>query len=280
MRLGIKGGNRVTVAVVGYQWPDASDPCVRCAWHMVAGEASDESGTWAFRWQALACEETARVSKWLRQVADWLDDPQSVIGGLKPTLSFTEPNLAFRVVPGRNRDQITIDVYFDLEFKPRPFGPVYRRAGRPYTVPVVVDSAALRLAAYEWDYETAAYPIDPDWPKWGSMAETTTWLRRVWSEAVDDLGLTVTPFRRAVRIRDFGSPHGTVCVFRGAPAGARFLLWHDANRLGLRWTALDEHYQEYDQTLFIETLNDWGWYGEGDPPSWYSDQRNGGPSPP
>jgi hypothetical protein len=270
MRLGVEGGNAVTLAVVGYQWPDSPDPAVRCAWHAVAGEATDESGTWTFRWHALGCDESPRVSKWLRDVADWLDDPDSVDGNVETRLSFTEPNIAFRLVPGQASDHVTIDVDFDLEFKPRPFGPVYRGAGRPYTVPVTVDSAKLRLAAYEWDYAASDYPTDPDWPKWGSMAETTAWLRRVWAQAADDLGLIVTPFRRAVRIRDFGSPHGTVCVFRGAPAGARFLLWHDAKRLGLFWSALAEPYQEYDRALFIETLNDWGWYGDGDPPNWYS----------
>ncbi|MGO9977392.1 MAG: hypothetical protein ACLP01_32215 [Solirubrobacteraceae bacterium] len=36
------------------------------------------------------------------------------------------------------------------------------------------------------------------------------------------------------------------------------------------WSALGESYLHYDRTLFIDTLNDWGWCSEGAPPSWYS----------
>lgn len=36
------------------------------------------------------------------------------------------------------------------------------------------------------------------------------------------------------------------------------------------WSALGESYQQYERTLFIETLCHWGWYGKVPPPSWYT----------
>ena len=48
----------------------------------------------------------------------------------------------------------------------------------------------------------------------------------------------------------------------------RFLEW--ARREGLYPSLLGESYRAYDRELFIDTLNDWGWYGGGDPPSWYT----------
>lgn len=32
---------------------------------------------------------------------------------------------------------------------------------------------------------------------------------------------------------------------------------------------LSRSYLDYDRALFVATLNDWGWFGQGRPPSWY-----------
>jgi hypothetical protein len=29
-------------------------------------------------------------------------------------------------------------------------------------------------------------------------------------------------------------------------------------------------YESYERGLFVDTLNDWQWYGTGDPPEWYT----------
>jgi hypothetical protein len=31
-----------------------------------------------------------------------------------------------------------------------------------------------------------------------------------------------------------------------------------------------DQYENFDRNHFIDTLNDWGWFGNGDPPDWYS----------
>jgi hypothetical protein len=73
MRFESPGGNSVTLTVLGYQFPDADHPAKRFSWHVVTGEATDDSGTWSFECPALTCDETPKVSRWLRDVADWLD---------------------------------------------------------------------------------------------------------------------------------------------------------------------------------------------------------------
>jgi hypothetical protein len=32
----------------------------------------------------------------------------------------------------------------------------------------------------------------------------------------------------------------------------------------------DDRYRRFDRDHFIATLNDWGWFGNGDPPDWYT----------
>jgi hypothetical protein len=32
-------------------------------------------------------------------------------------------------------------------------------------------------------------------------------------------------------------------------------------------------YEPYDRRVYIETLEDWGWYGAAPPPSWFKGQR-------
>lgn len=165
MRLGLPGGNAVTVAITGYQWPDCEDPVVRCAWRMVGGQATDEHGSWDFSWQALTGDEAPLVSSWLREVADWLDASGNDTPKPKDWRSFPEPNLAFRLIADERRDETRIDIDFGAEFKPPQLGQD-RRAGRPYTVSVLTDAVALRTAADDWDRERAPYPDCPDWPAW------------------------------------------------------------------------------------------------------------------
>lgn len=45
-------------------------------------------------------------------------------------------------------------------------------------------------------------------------------------------------------------------------------LQKEAEERGMGWSALGESYLSYDRDLFVNTLNDWSWCGEVDPPSW------------
>jgi hypothetical protein len=156
-------GDFLECHVDGYQFPDADDPAQRYSWHIVSGRAQCRYGQWSFRWQALTCDESPRIAKWLRQVADWLDaDPghdrtKWLFGDRPRHLAFTEPNLTFRV-GGETGRRAVVRVDLDCEFRP----PWHLRPGRygrdEYSLRLVVTSEELRAAAAAWDGEVASFP--------------------------------------------------------------------------------------------------------------------------
>jgi hypothetical protein len=147
------GPDRLTIGVTGYQFPDALDLHERCSWHMVGGEAQCQKGSWQFRWQALTCDESPRVSVWLVEVAESVRQRHV----LPAPLEFVEPNLAFSAFPaGPGRARIVVS--FDLELQP----PWHRRrgSGDPFALSLTMGESQLRLAAGQWDAERAPYPDD------------------------------------------------------------------------------------------------------------------------
>jgi hypothetical protein len=97
-----------------------------------------------------------------------------------------------------------------------------------------------------------------------------------WLEAAADLGISViAPFSLKnatgeviayeAHILDFGGPMGTVVGGLEDDVG-------DARRQsGFFLSNLANSYQKYDPQLFIDTLNDWQWFGEkGKEPCWYT----------
>jgi hypothetical protein len=146
------GANRLAVQVSGYQFPDAPNPALRYSWHMVSGQAVCDQGSWEFRWQALTCDESPRVSKWLTTAADSLRDQRTV----PRALDFTEPNLQFAagvIAAGK----LIIEVRFDLEFRP-PWHRRGRGAGNPFSLTFAASEQHLREAASQWDAERAPLP--------------------------------------------------------------------------------------------------------------------------
>jgi hypothetical protein len=108
-------------------------------------------------------------------------------------------------------------------------------------------------------------------------------LVRAWRQAAEDLAIVVrSPFTLAASsdggaiecialIEHFGSPNGTVVVGRhGSSEPARLM----AKAQGRFFSLIDEaSYSSYDRSFFIETLNDWGWFGElSQAPEWYTGQ--------
>jgi hypothetical protein len=139
-------GHGLEARVTGYQFPDAANPNKRFSWHMVEGVGHSPRGRWQFRYPALTCDETPRVSAWLRDAS--IDVGQAV-------LSFTEPNLGLRVAD-RFADHVMLRVELDLEFSP----PWERRrsAGDPFILAIRVPRQGLLVAADAWDRETAPFP--------------------------------------------------------------------------------------------------------------------------
>ena len=106
----------------------------------------------------------------------------------------------------------------------------------------------------------------------------------VWRQAAEDLGIAVrapyvlarSPAGDAIEcialVEDFGSPNGTIVLARHrAPESARSL----ARDRGRFVSLIDEvSYSSYNRALFVETLNDWGWFGQLDRvPVWYTGEK-------
>ncbi|MGA8246029.1 MAG: hypothetical protein WB797_03925 [Nocardioides sp.] len=98
-----------------------------------------------------------------------------------------------------------------------------------------------------------------------------------WRDAAADLAIDVTaPYEPegdgqpvVARVAGFGSSQGTIVVGRSsAGEGIRDI----ASSRGMHCSEIDEAtYSRYDRDLFVETLNDWGWYGEPSAaPEWYT----------
>ncbi|WP_433076934.1 WapI family immunity protein [Dactylosporangium sp. CA-052675] len=151
-------GYGVVARVVGYQFPDADDPAQRCSWHMVDGRAVCAAGSWKFRYPALTCDESPRLGRWSRDVAE-ARDPASAGGGdagqSSAELRFTESNLSF--VPVRSKPaSVVLGIGLDLEFAPTWQSRL--TAGAPFLIDCEVTREQLMRAAIEWDAEIAPYP--------------------------------------------------------------------------------------------------------------------------
>ena len=60
MTLGSADGDVLELSIDGYQFPDAQNP----EWRF-SGWATSSTESWAFRWQALTCDESVRLGLWL-----------------------------------------------------------------------------------------------------------------------------------------------------------------------------------------------------------------------
>jgi hypothetical protein len=94
-------------------------------------------------------------------------------------------------------------------------------------------------------------------------------LLQAWQEAATDLEIDVRPRGDAVLVAEFGSDAGMLCAIPNSREGEDELRDRAESR-GMGWSVLGPTYLRYDRDVFIDALNDWGWTGEGEPPSWYT----------
>jgi hypothetical protein len=105
-------------------------------------------------------------------------------------------------------------------------------------------------------------------------------ISQAWQEAQHDLGIEVElPFvflasnskslTALVLIKKFGNSHGTIIISINDDFKSFF---QEAETAGYYCSALNPlSYSKYNREIFVETLNDWGWYGDEDrKPTWYS----------
>lgn len=98
-----------------------------------------------------------------------------------------------------------------------------------------------------------------------------------WRRAAQELGIrVVAPYDvslvggRAARVeayvQDFGSVRGAIVLSQRTGN-----LAAEMNRNGHWHSILTESHRAWDRKRFIDTLNDWGWFGpEGQEPDWYT----------
>jgi hypothetical protein len=82
---------------------------------------------------------------------------------------------------------------------------------------------------------------------------------------------SVEPIECVALVRAFGSAKGTILLDLGSTTSAH----HDAvSRLGFFATRINVlAYSKYQRAAFVDTLNDWGWFGpEEQRPAWYTGQ--------
>jgi hypothetical protein len=113
------------------------------------------------------------------------------------------------------------------------------------------------------------------------MTEIECKVVEAWRQAANDLGIKFTaPFVAAIRgsnrtehlglVHLFGRRVGTIISVLDQPSSLGSLVrkWRDEDYFVLE---LASHYGNYDPQLFIDTLNDWGFFGQdADRPEWYT----------
>ena len=98
-------------------------------------------------------------------------------------------------------------------------------------------------------------------------------ISNAWVQAAADLRIRIiAPFTLVAGddalnfeafVPDFGSTEGAV------------VMSELSQRKLDRWfSILYPTYRQYDRAHFIETLDDWGWFGAGEPPVWYAGGRS------
>ena len=101
-------------------------------------------------------------------------------------------------------------------------------------------------------------------------------ISRAWLTAGAELGIRVEApavvvlrgalVECAAYLPDFGSANGAAAFARSAKPELAKRQDGDPFRSVLD----DDFYGEFDRELFTATLDDWGWFGEGQPPAWYT----------
>lgn len=146
------GEQSLELVVTGYQFPDAAEPAKRYSWHQVRGAAVSGGQRWSFAYPAFTCDETPRVSAWLRAVAWHAEQHRGADLTSPPRLEFTEPNIALEVIPAR--DGLVVRVLLSQEFR----APWLPNPWEESALDLTVTAHDLQRAASAWDHETATFP--------------------------------------------------------------------------------------------------------------------------
>ena len=143
----------------------------------------------------------------------------------------------------------------------------------------------------ESGYSTASTHAASSRARWTTvMSQPGNTFAKAWLDAGNDLGIRVVhPFTFTNRIGATATTAGVYLPDFGAPAGTLLTCRFDSDQVheaaegtDFFQSALNPHsYEPYRREVFIEALNDWGWFGPSvATPPWFAGalRQHGGAS--
>ena len=157
----LSGAARLVLHPVSYEFETAVGDDWDDNWLVIAGEVVSGGREWSFQEPSLVVDEAVEIANWLERVAARVEAPVMVdqTRDVKPSLAFTEPNLAFSV-HSYGEDTAVIRIRLSLEtLPPDRRGPAAQDiAGQPFWTEMQITLAAATSAAASWRIELASYP--------------------------------------------------------------------------------------------------------------------------
>jgi hypothetical protein len=90
-----------------------------------------------------------------------------------------------------------------------------------------------------------------------------------WIRAADDLAIRVIAPCTILAEGETREFEALVVDF-GSSEGAVVMSEASEQKLNRWFSILYPNYRQYDRVQFTDILNDWGWFGNGTPPNWYT----------
>jgi len=157
----LSGPARVALRPVSYQYESVVGDDWDDNWLTIAGDVVSGEAEWSFRDPSLVVDEAMEIADWLERVGTRLEVPTEAGegGGIDPSLTFTEPNLAFSV-KNYGDDTVVLRVHFSLEsLPPNRRGPdIDHFAEYTFWIEIEITLADAVRAAATWRDELAAFP--------------------------------------------------------------------------------------------------------------------------
>ncbi|TFC95067.1 hypothetical protein E3T28_14085 [Cryobacterium sinapicolor] len=157
----LSGSVRVVLHPVKYQFESVVGDIWDDNWLIIEGDVDSGEAKWSFRDPSLVVDEALEIANWLERVGTQLEAPTDVSdsAGIEPSLTFTEPNLAFSVRSYRE-DTAVIRVHFSLESLPptRRGSEIDHFAEYAFRVEIEITLVDALRAAATWREELAAFP--------------------------------------------------------------------------------------------------------------------------
>ncbi|MFU8946175.1 hypothetical protein ACLRGF_05505 [Mycetocola zhadangensis] len=130
-------------------------------WLVIAGEVASGGQEWSFLHPSLVVGEAMEIAEWFERVANRVEaaTAPSENGGIDPSLTFTEPNLAFSV-QSYGDDTAVVRVHFSLEaLPPDRRGPAADHiAEHTFWVELEITRTDAVRAATTWRKELTRFP--------------------------------------------------------------------------------------------------------------------------